>query len=61
MTITDEEMVEILERIAREGGDTARIQAIKLLREMNDGAETPQGAFARLDQFAPKRRQRAHA
>lgn len=32
-------MVSILEDIARNGGDTARIQAIKALRAMSDGPE----------------------
>lgn len=56
MTLSQDEMLEILEGIARDGGDTARIQAIKLLREMNDGEEIPEGAFSQLDELAPRRK-----
>lgn len=39
--LEDPEMVEILENIARNGGDTARIQAIKTLRALDGGEEQP--------------------
>lgn len=61
MTLSQEEMLEILEGIARDGGDTARIQAIKLLREMENGEEIPQGAFEQLDELAPRRHYRTKA
>jgi hypothetical protein len=35
--LTRSEMVEILEHIARNGGDTARIQAIKTLLRLEEG------------------------
>jgi hypothetical protein len=48
--LTDDEMVTILEDLARNSGSaTARIQAIKLLREMCAGERTTSDAFAALD------------
>jgi hypothetical protein len=48
-TLSEQEMIDILEEIAREGGSTARIQAIKLLREISDGEPLPQQGFDELD------------
>lgn len=45
-----EEMVEILEEIARSGADTARIQAIKTLLRLNDGAAVSDEDLERLIQ-----------
>jgi hypothetical protein len=57
MTLTQEEMVEILEDLARNGpGATARIQAIKVLREINDGQSTPAEGFAQLDELTQRRK-----
>ena len=50
MTLTHDEMIEILEEIARESTNAAaRIAAIKVLREIDDG-KPAQNIFAELDQ-----------
>jgi hypothetical protein len=56
MTLGHEEMVEILEEIARESQNAAaRIAAIKALREIGEGeASAPEG-FAQLDAYREKR------
>ena len=49
--LSDEEMIDILEDLARNSGSaTARIQAIKVLREIreNESGQVPVGSFARL-------------
>jgi hypothetical protein len=49
-------MVDILEEIARSGGNAAaRIAAIKALREMANG-DIPDDEFAALDELAPRRK-----
>ncbi len=49
-TLTEEEMVEILENIARDGKNgAARIAAIRVLREIGAGAKAPAEGFAELD------------
>ena len=54
MTLTHDEMIQILEEIARDSSNAAaRIATIKALREIGDGAE-PEGRFAELDQFRKK-------
>ena len=56
-TLTDQEMVDILEEIARDGGNgAARIAAIKTLREIANGEQPAAGTFAALDELAPRRR-----
>ena len=55
-----EEMVSILEQIARGGRDTARIQAIKTLIVLGEREEgEPPAGFDALDELAPKRAKRA--
>jgi hypothetical protein len=56
-TLTDQEMVAILERRARDDGNAAaQIAAIKLLREMAPDDEQPDTeGFAALDELAPRR------
>ena len=61
MALTEQEMIDILEDIAREGGNAAaRIAAIRVLREIQsaDGPSAAEG-FARLDAYrdelAPRR------
>jgi hypothetical protein len=50
-----DEMKEILKTIAREGSNAAaRIAAVKELRAIQAG-EKPSGAFADLDELAPRR------
>lgn len=54
--LTEEEMVEILEDIARNGQNAAaRIAAIKQLREMADGVEPAEEGFAALYAVKPGR------
>lgn len=67
MSLSHEEMVEILERIARESNNAAaRIAAIKALREIADGERTPAEGFAELDKvqrqpgFRTKRSRTVH-
>jgi hypothetical protein len=58
MTLTREEMVEILEGIAREGTNAAaRIAAIKVLLEIAP-PEPDTRIWAELDQLAPRRNRR---
>ena len=60
MTLTEQEMVEILEDMARNSSSaTARIQAIKTLREIGDGNRTPTEGFAELDRHLKVRRKAA--
>jgi hypothetical protein len=60
MTLTREEMVEILEEIAREGTNAAaRIAAIKALMEIEPRA--PDRIWAELDELAPRRNYRTKA
>lgn len=48
--LTVDEMVRILEEIARDGRNgAARIAAIKALREMSDGEQPSEGGFEELD------------
>lgn len=59
MSLTDEEMVEILERIARsDKSATAQIQAIKQLRIMRGEQSESVGGFAVLDELAERRKQK---
>jgi hypothetical protein len=52
-------MRDILEEIAQNDSNrSAQIQAIRLLRELDDGDETPEG-FAELDQEVPRIRRKA--
>lgn len=41
--LEEQEMVEILEGIARSGADTARIAAIRALRELRGSGQAPSG------------------
>lgn len=55
-TLSEQEMIEILEQIARNAQNAAaRIAAIKTLREMGCEEEAPQGGFEALDELAPRR------
>ena len=54
-----DEMIVILERIARGGSDTARIQAIKLLVAMGEEVDEQPAGFGALDELAPIRARRA--
>ena len=61
MTLTHEEMVEILEKIVRESSNAAaRIAAIKTLRDIDDGPRKPAEGFAELDELAVRRSHRGH-
>ena len=54
-TLTEQEMIEILEEIARDGGNAAaRIAAIKELKAFDDGKPADE-AFAALDELEPRR------
>lgn len=54
--LTEEEMVEILEDIARHGtNQAAQIAAIKTLREIRRGEKPPADGFAELDAAAPRK------
>ena len=56
MTLTHDEMVDILEEIARNSGNAAaRIAAIKTLKEIDDGPRKPAEGFAELDELAERR------
>jgi hypothetical protein len=58
-TLTDDEIIAVLEEIIREGGSAqARIAAIRALREMTTTAEAPAG-FEALDELRPRRIVRA--
>ena len=59
-TLTEQDMVDILEDIARNGGNAAaRIAAIKVLREMDAGEKPPAAGFEALDELAPRRKKAA--
>lgn len=63
-TLDEQEMIDILETIARDGKNgAARIAAIKALREMRDDGK--ESAFADLDgpqdELAPRRNYRVKA
>ena len=61
MTLTLEEMIEILEGIAREGTNAAaRIAAIKTLMEIAP-PEPDTDIWAELDQLAPRHNRRTEA
>ena len=54
--LSEQEMVRILEDIARGSGNAAaRIAAIKVLREMDAGEANADDGFAALDELAPRR------
>ena len=54
--LTEVEMVEILKRIARDGGNAAaRIAAIKELRLMRSGEKPSEEGFAKLYALEPRR------
>ena len=55
--MTRDEMVEILEGIARDEDvpATARVTAIRTLREFDQPPRPPSGTFADLDELAPRR------
>jgi len=56
-TLGEQEMVDILEDIARNGNNgAARIAAIKVLREMAAGEVTSEAGFEALDELAPRRK-----
>ena len=60
--LTEQEMIEILEDIARNGGNAAaRISAIKTLREMRNGVQPTAETFQRLDELTERRRFRTKA
>lgn len=60
--LTEEEQLDILEDLARNSGSaTARIQAIKLLREIDAGERTVADGFEALDELANRRQNRAPA
>lgn len=62
MSLSDQEMIDILEEIAREGSNAAaRIAAIRQLREMKNGVEPAESGFAKLYEVetASKRRRKA--
>lgn len=55
-TLTEQEMVDILEDIARNGRNAAaKIAAIKTLREMGNGNDQPAAGFDALDELSPRR------
>ena len=57
-TLSEQDMVDILEDIAKSAKNAAaRIAAIKALREMDAGAPVASG-FEALDELAPKRQLR---
>ena len=59
MTLSHDEMVAILEEIARDSSNAAaRIAAIKALREIDDGTPKQGDGFAELDQLARRRDRR---
>lgn len=59
-TLDDQEMIDILEEIAREGGNAAaRIAAIKTLREIGLGEKPAADGFAALDEVAKVRKRRS--
>jgi len=61
MTLTRDEMIEILEGIARESTNAAaRIAAIKTLMEIAP-REPDTGIWAELDELAPRRNYRTKA
>ena len=52
MTLTEAEMIEILEDLARNSKNAAaRIAAIKTLREIGEGKVAPEKGFAELDAY----------
>lgn len=54
-SLQEQEMIDILEEIARNATNgAARIAAIKQLREMDDGCDHDD--WAELDELAPRRR-----
>jgi hypothetical protein len=55
--MTEQEMIEILEGIAREGPPTARVSAIRLLLELTPSAEDA-GNFEALDELGVRRKGR---
>lgn len=58
-TLDEQEMVDILEDIARNGNNgAARIAAIKVLRDMDAGNATSEDGFAALDELQPRRQLR---
>jgi hypothetical protein len=57
--LSEQDMVDILEDIARDGGNAAaRIAAIKVLREMDAGEAPASAGFEKLDELAPRRNYR---
>jgi hypothetical protein len=59
-SLDEQEMIDILEDIARNGGNAAaRIAAIKVLREMDSGEKPPAAGFEALDELAPRRKKAA--
>lgn len=60
--LTEDEMIDILEDIARTAGNAAaRIAAIKVLKEMGSGESPPAAGFEALDELAPRRGYRTKA
>lgn len=58
--LTDAEMIDILEDIARNAGNAAaRISAIKTLKEISNGQQSPAEGFASLDNVVTIRRKAA--
>jgi hypothetical protein len=59
MTLTHDEMIAILEEIARETSNAAaRIAAIKSLRKIEESARKPAEGFAELDELTQRRTDR---
>jgi hypothetical protein len=59
MTLSHDEMVAILEEIARDSSNgAARIAAIKALREIDDGTRKQGEGFAELDELVRRRDRR---
>jgi len=58
--MTEDEMIEVLEAIIRDEDvpATARVTAIRTLRQFDDDEKRPNGAFADLDELAPRRHYR---
>lgn len=55
-TLDEQEMINILEQLARDGSNgAARIAALKMLREIDAGEKPADDEFAALDELAPRR------
>lgn len=63
MALERDEMIEILEDLARNGGDSAKIQAIRTLMALGERSEGADDQFAALDgdDLAKQRQKRVAA